>query len=325
MLRAHKWLSGALYGKYVKKRPLKLIFYPTFRCNSKCKYCGLWRTRWHEMSTEEVKRALNEFSEAGTLSITLLGGEPLLRSDIGEIINHCKKLGFSITLITNGRLIKWKINEIRAVDYLFVSIDGPREINDKLRGQGSFESALKGIQIAKENGIETHISATLSKENVGNAFYGVKFLLHLAKELGCNVEFTPVYSDLFNRLDRKKLLSKNECKKAVEFLKNYKKQEGIVLDSYSRLDWFGGKNRDIKCYGGTLMAVLFPNGDVAPCCFKPELAKNGMKSSFSGAFGDLKNMQNCHCNYDCFVEYNLLFSLHLEPIINAFINYPRHL
>ena len=54
------------------------------------------------MTTREVFRLFDEIAAMGTIRIGLWGGEPLIRDDIGDILEYGKKKGFYITMDTNG-------------------------------------------------------------------------------------------------------------------------------------------------------------------------------------------------------------------------------
>ena len=151
------------------------------------------------MTTEQAKRAINEFSDSGTLFWMFTGGEPLLRDDIGELIDQVNNYGMVSGLVTNGTLVKEKLSEIRKLDYIVLSLDGPKEDNDKLRGRGSFEKIFEGLKIAKKNNIDTIINTVISRANTSNNFKGIKFILDLSEKLGCKVSFSSLYTDPFNK------------------------------------------------------------------------------------------------------------------------------
>jgi len=78
----------------------------TYRCNLRCIHCYLTGGKKQlECSTEEIKDILKQLAEAGTLYLTLSGGEIFLRKDLPEIVRYARKLHFAIRLLTNGTLI----------------------------------------------------------------------------------------------------------------------------------------------------------------------------------------------------------------------------
>ncbi|MFX1395108.1 MAG: radical SAM protein [Promethearchaeota archaeon] len=127
-------------------RPIALVNI-TNRCNLKCKHCFVFRegtpntpTKKNEMPAEEMINEIKKYKRKyGIIRILWMGGEPLLRKDV-------LKLGIKLfpqnVIATNGTLplinlgpkIKWA-----------VSIDGPEEINDEIRGKGSFKKIINNL------------------------------------------------------------------------------------------------------------------------------------------------------------------------------------
>src|SRR4051794_20103298 len=73
-----------------RKFPLMVTMSLTDRCNFGCVYCRLPQMNRDEMSTAEWHRAIDELADAGMMRVSLMGGEPLLRKDVGEVIDHLK-------------------------------------------------------------------------------------------------------------------------------------------------------------------------------------------------------------------------------------------
>jgi len=107
------WASWGkdLYRKAVRDRiPIAASIALTHHCNLDCIHCYLQTSREvPELPAGEWKRILDEMAEAGCLWLVLTGGEPLLRRDLAEIYVHARKLGFLVTLFTNGTLLDRKL------------------------------------------------------------------------------------------------------------------------------------------------------------------------------------------------------------------------
>lgn len=83
------------YIKYLffnKRTPLSVHFSLTNRCPLKCSYCGFFKRYREELNTQEVIRIIDQLAEAGNTRLHITGGEPMLRNDIGEIINYIYKI-----------------------------------------------------------------------------------------------------------------------------------------------------------------------------------------------------------------------------------------
>ena len=135
--------------------PLVLSLTVTNRCNLRCIYCyGSYYDRdIKDFSAEVWFKLINEAADRGTMLVHLEGGEPLLRPDIGSIIDAVKKRGMICRMNSNGLLVPKRLDEIAALDSLCISLDGDAESNDRNRGNGTYAKIVEGIQAAKKRGI----------------------------------------------------------------------------------------------------------------------------------------------------------------------------
>lgn len=139
------------YGR--AKIPLRYFLELTYRCNLSCPYCYVGNERnKQELSTEEWKKVIDEIPFYSLA--TIVGGEPLIRTDFIEILAYAsKKLFNKIHVVTNGTLINDEI--IKAfIKYklllLSVSLDGFGENHDKNRGQnGIFDKIISNLENLK--------------------------------------------------------------------------------------------------------------------------------------------------------------------------------
>ena len=124
------------------RRPYKLNFVVTKSCNSKCLNCNIWQVKPRdELSLEEIEKVA--ISSPWLKWIDFTGGEPTNRKDFVDIVatfnRYCKNLLY-VHFPTNGlrpEKIKKVVEGIKKVGtfkiVLTVSIDGPKEVNDKLK------------------------------------------------------------------------------------------------------------------------------------------------------------------------------------------------
>jgi radical SAM protein with 4Fe4S-binding SPASM domain len=98
----------------------------------------------------------------------LWGGEPLASPSAREVSFLLKKEGFKTALITNGFLIEKNVDWIQTnIDTLYISLDGPAEIHDRLRGKsGLFQQIEKGLSLLKTVEICKVALCTLVGENL---------------------------------------------------------------------------------------------------------------------------------------------------------------
>ena len=89
-----------------KKIPLSVSWTLTNRCNKKCFYCNLPNITSKELTTKQTFSIIDELASLGTQRIGFTGGEPLLRKDIGEIINYSHSKGIFTGMVSNGSLVE---------------------------------------------------------------------------------------------------------------------------------------------------------------------------------------------------------------------------
>jgi MoaA/NifB/PqqE/SkfB family radical SAM enzyme len=157
--------------------PYKLNFIVTDRCDCRCRACRIWeKDAGNELTLEEIRtffRNSNAFSW-----VDLSGGEIFLREDIvpviAAVLENCRRLAL-LHFPTNGLLVERTVESTREILRLgpprlvvTVSIDGPRKINDQLRGvEGAFDRALETYTALRElRGCEVFLGMTLMPENM---------------------------------------------------------------------------------------------------------------------------------------------------------------
>ncbi len=188
----HNWLLSRYAGIPF---PLNAQIELTARCNLQCRFCGITQNKElykdREMTTEEIKRIVDQLVDLKITTISVTGGEPLLRKDCGEIISYIKKQGCIAALATNGWFLKERFlsGDLDDLEYVMVSIDSVDPArHDKYRGaKGSWERAVEGIKEARKRHISPIISSVITPEN----FHEMEGLAKLARELGCAIEIMP--------------------------------------------------------------------------------------------------------------------------------------
>jgi len=171
-----------------KESNLRLVAWETTRnCNLSCKHCRASATVGPysgELDTSSSLRLLDQIAQVGKPIVILTGGEPLLREDIFEIAGYGTSIGLRMVMAPNGTLITKLTAEKIAkagIARISISLDGATtDSHDRFRGvEGAFEGALRGIQYAKDAGVEFQINTTITKTNL----HEIKVILDLAVQL----------------------------------------------------------------------------------------------------------------------------------------------
>ena len=134
--------------------PVGVVFALTIRCNMKCDMCTQVQERQGgtpELTLDELKAVVDDLAASFRFKpfIHLIGGEPLLRRDFLPLLAYIKERGFSCSLTTNGLLLERHAAELvrLGLDRIHVSIDGPPQVHDAVRGvPGAHERAIAGVK-----------------------------------------------------------------------------------------------------------------------------------------------------------------------------------
>jgi len=165
--------AGKSVPKQASERRPIVVWNITRTCNLKCVHCyndsGINKP-CNELSTNQAKAVLDDLAKFGVPSVLFSGGEPLMRPDLFDLIEHAAGQGLRTVISTNGTLITAdvarKIKD-RGVSYVGISLDGIGLVNDKFRAvAGAFDKAVNGIRNCRAAGVRVGLRLTLTQRNV---------------------------------------------------------------------------------------------------------------------------------------------------------------
>ncbi len=177
--RSNRPGAGAAARAYEERTGIKapriVAWELTRSCNLACAHCRAAAHREPypgELSLEECKRVIDDIAAITDPILILTGGEPLMRSDIFEIIEYAQQAGLHPVIGTNGTLITDEIAaKIAAsgIPRVSVSLDFPTaEGQDAFRGEaGAFEQTIRGMRHLRAHGVGVQVNSTITKMNVG--------------------------------------------------------------------------------------------------------------------------------------------------------------
>ena len=259
-------------------------------CNLACRYCfaeeGEYHGRRALMSYEVGKKALDfliaNSGNRRNLEVDFFGGEPLLNWDVvkrlveyGRSQEEVYNKKFRFTLTTNGVLLNDEVMEFcnREMGNVVLSLDGRKEINDKMRpfrgGQGSYDLIVPKFQKFAESRDQNnyYVRGTFTRENLDFS----KDVLHYA-DLGFKqMSMEPVVADpsepyAIREEDIPRILEEYD-KLAVEYIKRKKEGRGFNFFHFM-IDLNAGPcvaKRLAGCGSGTEYLAVTPWGDLYPC------------------------------------------------------------
>jgi MoaA/NifB/PqqE/SkfB family radical SAM enzyme len=208
--------------------PLRVIQYITMRCNLDCLYCARHEGSSQELTTAEVKAIMSSFRRAGTRFWGFNGGEPFLREDIGELVDHAKDIGMFVNISTNGTLIPAKRTALRRVDLVNLSLEGPKDVHNSLRSN-SFDKLQVAIRVLQEDRIRFSFLTVISRTNIDI----LDDILDFAEENRSSVVFQPVRLQKEDRTGKSRpyFPTREDIGRAIDFLIGAKRKGRPVASS----------------------------------------------------------------------------------------------
>lgn len=328
--------------EYPIAKPYWIYISLSHKCTYNCQMCGVVKIlKGHELSKETVIKTLNEISGwKRDCVIMFTGGEPFLRGDIFELINHSISCNLKTEVVSNGSLIN-KDLALKIISSglrnIAISLDGAKEAtHDMIRQKGSFRSAINAlrnlVEAKEKTGRGPQISAwtTIMKENVSELFD----IIPLVKDLG--VECLVYHPVIVAQDNMQKTLPQAPfwigdgylkiLKEQIDKIVDYQKKYGLVAflhDPYLWIKYFETSltKGDWKC-NPFVFINIGPDADVRSC---------------GSAFGNIKEigLDDCLMSRDAFQVRALMKACQkpclqtcwahpesdsLSEILNRFIN-----
>lgn len=183
-------VSWASYGFKTfilrKNSPYLFGMVVTDKCNLNCFYCESKNSGRYHFTSDKAEICLRDAYGRGHRSLYFTGGEPMLWTDnkhnLADLTNYARKLGFLDILITTNGTVPLSIKDCT----YFVTIDGPKEIHNKIRAN-SYDLIMRNVQNAATKNI--FASITFNKTNFEHAEQFVREItgLNLFKGISFNL------------------------------------------------------------------------------------------------------------------------------------------
>jgi mycofactocin radical SAM maturase len=161
---------GNQYVEMGLSAPVNVTWEVTYACNLSCIHClsDSGRRREGELSTEAAVQVIDQMAARKVFQFNIGGGEPFMRPDFLDLMDHAHAKGMVTCISTNGTLIDEEI--ARRLDhplvYIQVSLDGATEqANDAIRGRGSYKRVLNALEHLRNRDIEVSINCVLTRRS----------------------------------------------------------------------------------------------------------------------------------------------------------------
>jgi mycofactocin radical SAM maturase len=250
--------------------PICLTWELTYACNLACAHClsSSGRRDPRELSTAEALALVDEIAAMQIFYINIGGGEPMIRSDFFEIIEHCVDSHVGVKFSTNGtRITPEAARRLAAIDYLDiqVSLDGvTRETNDALRGEGSYDAARRAMDnLRNANFGPFKLSVVVTRDNVSQ----LDDYEALAKSYGAELRLTRLRPsgrgvDVWDELHP----TRQQNRDLYQWLLD--RPNVLTGDSFFHLSALGDPLEGLNlCGAGRVVSLIDPVGNVYACPF----------------------------------------------------------
>jgi len=251
--------------------PICLTWELTYACNLECAHClsSSGRRDPRELTTEQCEAVIDELQRMQVFYVNIGGGEPTIRPDFWHLLEYAVDHQVGVKFSTNGvRITPERARFLASTDYVDVqiSLDGATaEVNDDVRGVGSYETALAALQNLADAGFEdAKISVVCTRHNIGQLDefkaladrYGATLRLTRLRPSGRGAE---VWDELHPLPEQQRVL--------YDWLMAHG-EDVLTGDSFFHLAAFGESLPGLNlCGAGRVVCLIDPVGDVYACPF----------------------------------------------------------
>lgn len=251
--------------------PICLTWEFTYACNLACVHClsSSGRRDPRELSTAECKAVIDELEAMQVFYVNIGGGEPTIRRDFWELVDYATAHKVGVKFSTNGsRITPGVARRLAASDYVDVqiSLDGATaEVNDEVRGPGSYATAIRAMENLAAAGFRGFkLSVVVTRANVDqlDAFeaiadrYDAQLRLTRLRPSGRGAD---VWDELHPTADQQRQL--------YHWLLEHGERV-LTGDSFFHLAAYGESLPGLNlCGAGRVVCLIDPVGDVYACPF----------------------------------------------------------
>ncbi len=263
--------------------PLSVQLDLTYRCNERCIHCYLDHEDHGEMTPAEILGLLDQLAAAGVFFLNVSGGEIFMRPDLFTIIEHARKLQFSVKLKTNGVMIREaKARRIAALGVEAVQISlyshdaATHDEITKLRG--SFKRTVEGARLLRDAGVKVIFANVLMQQNADH----YKQVQALAAEMGIRYEVDATITPMMDG-DRGIVALNMDGGRLAAIMHDTTllgDQAERLLAAPSGPNPLDEAYKTLPCSAGHTACYVSPYGDVFPCVQFPFKVGNVREQAF---------------------------------------------
>ena len=260
---SQRFLQGGLSA------PITVTWEITAACNIACVHClsSSGRRRPRELTTQQSLALVDELAEMQVFQIHFGGGEPFIYPGIWQVLERARERSLVMCVSTNGTLITQerarRLAQLEPI-YFHVSLDGGTpETNDRIRGEGVFKRALRGLELLASENLSLTVNSVLTRYS----FYELDRLYEIAASHNAKLRVTRLRpsgrgQDVWGELHP----SREQYREFADWLGTH--PDVLTADSFFHLNAFGNKLAGLDmCGAATATCCICPEGEVYPCAF----------------------------------------------------------
>lgn len=262
-------------------RPVVAELFVTENCNLRCVSCACWQERTRsELTTDEWRSVLDQLADLKFLKVNFTGGEPLLRRDAIDLMQHASRVGIpDIHLNTNAiRLTDPVLDRVlnAGVRSFNVSVDGPTAgIHDRIRGRdGAFDTTMRHLRglIARRArlGLKVRMNFTVLQSNVALLPEMARLAQELEVQLYLNLGTDTTFLFRTDTVRPELEINGVELRDALSELETMMRSDPRWLPRFTDLRYIPGHfgdlvQRDLPCAESQLKLMVHSQGQVGGC------------------------------------------------------------
>lgn len=247
----------------------------TNRCNKNCKHCFNGKSNnseSKELSLKEIHKTIDELKEKKVSLIKIVGGEPLLRKDLNDILLYIEKMAIHYVIFTDSKEIIKKIDFLKKLsfmDEIRVSLDGDKIIHDIVRKPGDFQEMENAAEMLHENRIPVRINYTINKQN----YTCIEDVYNEFRTKGIGLSFGMIKKCETAEKNKNLLFEKEDIAAFRKWLSQIRTVNNLLFyeiinnieDHKDFTDNYIENKELIGCYAGQCSCFIDSTGNIWPC------------------------------------------------------------
>jgi MoaA/NifB/PqqE/SkfB family radical SAM enzyme len=258
-------------------------------------------------------------AQAGTRHNKFTGGEPVVRKDLPKLLERAHTLGLKTSLNSNGTLIPQKLDKLRTLSAVSLSLDGPPAIHDLHRGKGQTEEVLAACRSLKGADIAITLQCLVTSRTTHAC---VDYVLDVAQEFAAKATFQPALDiELGTTNPNPVAPNAAHVRRLMVYIDACRELGRPVGQSKAGLATLATfpQTQPLRCVVGRVACRLDPNGNMTPCHERSgELAPvSAVDLGFGQAFDRLESTQCTECWGSGRVEMRMATNFKPSAMLNV--------